>query len=225
MLYLSLHYLLLDWKSIRQIILKSMINTPDLEANVKMFKELRYATPENGIGRKCIDMVVLDGHIMMRISAVLLIDENFVVYGHSREKPSSQQSQCWHMSGDLERDCNQLIHRMRKPPIYSRAGSSDGYYATDMRRCESCPSEYRASVYRVEGVGGKHFPYYLCLSRWLDLGEYQKEEESEEFRALTAGQVCCDHLTRAQEPPIDCLWQGRDWSTIPSIRERTERRA
>jgi len=221
-----LNYLPLDWKSIRQIILKSLPHQPpDLAVHVEPFKVLQSMGVQNGVGRKMINSFVLDGHIMMRIITVLLVDENFVVHGYSQEKPSSQQSRCWHMSGALERDCDQLIHRMRKPLDYSRVDCPDGYYTTGMRRCESCPSEYSAWFERIQGLRADQGPYFLCLSRWIDLGDYQKEEESEEFRALTAGQVCCDHLTRAQEPPIDCLWQGRDWSTIPSMRERVETRA
>ena len=90
-----------------------------------------------------------------------------------------------------------------------------------------CPSEYMGWIYRPEGEEvirdqGKCYPYLLQLSRWVDLGDYRKEQEPEEFRALTAGQVCCDHLTRCQSPPIDCQWQGRDWSTIPSMADRME---
>ncbi len=226
-LYLSLNYLPLDWKSIRQIILKSLfpIKTRDLGVNLKVFNEIRHMKVENGAGRKVIDLAVLDDHIVMRITTFLPVDESFIVHGYSQEKPSSQQSRCWHMSGALERDCNQLIDRMRKPLIYSRVDCPDGYYTTGIRRCESCPSEYQAWVDRFQGVRRDQGPYFLCLTRWVDLGEYRKEEESEEFRALTAGQVCCDHLTRSQEPPRDCLWQGRDWSTNPSMRDRVERRA
>src|SRR5579871_3696590 len=58
---------------------------------------------EHGVGRKIIQMGAVDGHIMMRILTVLLIDSNFVVYGYSREKPSSQLS--YTLPGDtLPRD-------------------------------------------------------------------------------------------------------------------------
>ena len=183
-------------------------------------------TLENGVGKRGIDIIVLDGHIMMRIITILLLDENFIVHGYSRQKPSSQQSRCWHMSGVLERDCDELLDRIRKPIIYGKVDSPDGYHKTDVRRCESCPSEYYSGVKRIEGEDGddgKKYPYGLFLQRWVDLGELKNEEETQEFKALTAGQVCCDHSTRAEKLPVDCLWQGRDWSTIPSMRDRMER--
>jgi len=226
-LYLSLDHLPLDWKSIRQIILKTILRpkTPVfLEESIQLFDEQRRVV-KNGVGRQFIDMFIMDGHIMMRIATVLPIDENFVVHGYSREKPSSQQSRCWHGSVELERDCDELIQRIRKPVIYSKVDCPDGYFDTGLRRCQYCPSEYLAWVLPagVSGGHGKKYPYRLYLARWVDLGEYKKEEESQEFRALTAGQVCCDYLTRAEEPPIDCLWQGRDWSTIPLMRDRVKR--
>jgi len=88
-------------------------------------------------------------------------------------------------------------------------------------RAEEVKEEEEDSEDEVLGEEEEYDPYYLQLSRWVDLGEYQKEEESEEFMALTAGQVCCDNLL-AQAPPIDCLWHGRNWSTIPSMRERLD---
>lgn len=236
-LYLSLNFLPLDWKSVRQIIKTTKFPTTD-DSDVKydVMMEMRHTEVENGMGKKMINSFVLDGHIMMRIITILPVDANFVVHGYSREKPSSQQSRCWHMSVDLERDCDELLHRIRKPIDYGKVDCPNGYYRTGLRRCESCPSEYFSGVIRTEGVGegviriegvggdhGKKYPYRLYLQRWVDLGEFKKEEETQEFRALTAGQVCCDHSTRAEKPPIDCLWQGQNWSTIPSMRDRVER--
>ena len=200
--------------------------TGDLKVKYDVMREMRHTKVENGEGEKMIDSLALDGHVMMRIITVLPVDENFVVHGYSREKPSSQQSRCWHMSVDLERDCDELLYRLREPITYSMVDCTDRYYRTCLRRCKSCPSEYFSGVTRIEGVGGDHgkkYPYVIYLQRWVDLGEVKKEEETQEFRALTAGQVCCDHTTRAEKLPIDCLWQGRDWSTIPSIRDRVER--
>jgi len=134
------------------------------------------------------------------------------------------------MSQTLESDCDELMLRMRRPLNYSTIDSSDEFYETKWRRCSLCPSEYVAFIYRAaeEDVCGdeeEYYPYYIQFRRYVDLGDWwQREGESEEFKALTAGQVCCDHVERAAAPPKDCLWQGRDWSTIPCIQERADRR-
>ena len=197
------------------------------EADIKVWRALRHTEMRIGTGETFINMSIIDGHIMIRIITELPIDQEFIVHGCLREKPSSQQSRCWHISQDLERDCDELLLRMRKPLSYGRIDCPDGYYSTSTRRCPSCPSLYTAWVWRGEkvrrGDQGECYPYSLQFTRWIDLGEWQKEEESEEFTALTAGQVCCDSLKRKGEPPTDCLWQGRDWSTILSIGKRAER--
>jgi hypothetical protein len=191
-----------------------------------MWESLRYTEVKIGSGKKIVEMGMTGDHIILRITTVLPIDKDFIVHGGWQEKLSGQQSRCWHMSQTLESDCDNLMLRMRKPLIYSKIDCPDGYYQTYLRQCPSCPSEYMANVYRGpdETLGDvEEYPYYIEFLRWLDLGDC-KQEESEEFKALTAGQVCCDHLERAREPPTECLWQGRDWSTIPSIYERMERR-
>src|SRR5215469_16025645 len=73
MLYLSLNFLPLDWKSYRQIILKSMIptKTRDLGAYIEVFKMLLRMLVKNGEGQKAVNMGVVDGHLMMRIITVL----------------------------------------------------------------------------------------------------------------------------------------------------------
>ena len=226
-LYLDFSFSPLDWKTIRLAMLSmgEPSRTPD-QANITMFRALQHTEVKIGEGRKTLKTGIEDGHVMMRISAILPVDENLVVHG-SWQKPSSYQSRCWHVSSELELDCDQLIHRMRKPMTYTRIDCPGGYYVTGSRRCKLCPSVYIGSISRTESEGvdrelGKPYPYAIRLSRWIDLGELRQEEEPEEFRALTAGQACCDHLKRVMELPINRPWQGRDWSTIPSLIARVD---
>jgi len=173
------------------------------ETDINMWESLRQTEVKIGSGKKIVQMGITGGHIMLRITTVLPMDKNFIVHGGWQEKLSGQQSRCWHMSQTLESDCDELMLRVRKPLTYSKIDCPDGYYQTYLRQCPSCPSEYMAYVYRGpdETLGDVEelYPYYIRFLRWLDLGVC-KLEESEEFKALTAGQVCCDHLERAREP-------------------------
>jgi hypothetical protein len=227
-----------DWETITRAILHHRTYSElASKADIDMWKALRYSEMKIGLGRTVITMPIIDGHLMMTIITDLPIDKHFIVHGVSWENLSSHQSRCWHMSQTLESDCDQLIQRMRKPLTYDRINCPDRYYQTHQRRCQWCPSEYIAWIYRTEeeecGDEEEYYPYHIQFRRWIDLGKWAEEGkhgevkakgESEEFKALTAGQVCCDHLGRARELPIDCLWQGRDWSTISPIRERAQRR-
>jgi hypothetical protein len=229
-LYLS-GILPFNWETIKRVILNHRLY-PDKgsEADINMWGALLHTEVKIGSGVKITNMDINDGHIMIRIVTDLPIDKNFIVHGCWQERLSSQQSQCWHMSQTLESDCDELMRRMRKLLTYNRIDCPEWYDWTDVRMCPSCPLEYVARIYRAaaeeEEVCGdeeEYYPYYIQFIRWVDLGEMAQECESEEFKALTAGQVCCNHLERARKPPIDCLWQGRDWSIIPSIHERAER--
>ena len=214
----------LDWKTISRTILYPNIY-PKYDSDADVWESLRKGEAKIGSGKTNVQMGMTGDHIVLRITTALPIDKNFIVHGVWRKKLSSQQSRCWHMSQTLESDCHELMLRMRKPLTYSKIDCPDGYYQTDLRQCPSCPSEYAAYVYRGPDptLGDvEPYPYYIRFIRWVDLGKCKKEE-SEEFKALSAGQVCCDPLERAREPPTECLWQGRDWSTIPSIYGRMER--
>ncbi len=203
-----------DWETITRAIGNYFISPENAtEADIDMIRALLHTEVKIGSGVKVINMTTLiDGHIILRILTDLPIDKNFIVHGCWQEKLSGQQSQCWHMSQTLESDCDELMLRMRRPITYSSIDCPDGYYWTDARRCPWCSSEYTAAIYRAEeeeevcGDKEEYYPYYIQFQRFIDLGEYPQEgesEESEEFKALTAGQVCCDHLERAREPPIE----------------------
>ena len=225
-LKLSSRWIPLDWETLTRALQNHYIYPENAtEADIRLWRALRHAQEKIGSGMKDTKMSLNNGHIMLRIRTDLPIDKNFIVHGCWQEELSSHQSRCWHMSQTLKSDCDELMLRMRRPLTYNRIECPDGYYWTDVRRCPSCPSEYMAYIYRAAEEEDEEYPYYIQFRRYMDLGDFrQREGESEEFKALTAGQVCCDHLQRSREPPIDCVWQGHDWSTIPAIRERMERR-
>lgn len=140
-----------DWETITRAVLNHQIYPENASIHdIDMWKALRYTEVKIGLGRTAITMPIIDGHIMMTILTDLPIDKHFNVHGVPGEKLSSQQSQCWHMSRTLESDCKRLIKHMRKPLTYDRIDSPDGYYQTYQRRCQWCPSEYMAWIYRTE---------------------------------------------------------------------------
>ena len=106
--------------------------------DIEVMMEMRHAKVENGEGKKMIDSLILDGHIMTRIITVLPVDENFIVHGYSREKPSSQQSRCWHMSVDLERDCDELEDNDQKTSSNSNSPSDSDSPLTRQYCTQAC---------------------------------------------------------------------------------------
>lgn len=178
---------------------------------------------ELGVGYMAYVTVVHKNRILTCFWTVLPIDDNFLVRTSDREKPSSKQSHCCHMSNILESDVSDLLRKMNDPPEYeSLNGAPNRYSQSVYRRCYLCPSEYFIIIQPAEkdefvSEGGNN-PFALVLHRFLDLGELQLEP-SEEFRALTAAQVCCNCEGMDVAPP-NSLYRKTNWSHIPRICDR-----
>ena len=82
-----------------------------------MYRARRRTEVKIDAGQKFINMGILDGHVMMYILSILPIDENFCC---ARLLAGEASKVGVGMSWVLERDCDELVRRMRKPFTYGR---------------------------------------------------------------------------------------------------------
>jgi hypothetical protein len=218
-LYIAWGYPAIEWETLR----RAIGNYQPTDEGVLFGASERCI--ELGVGYMGYFTVVHKNRILTCFWTVLPIDNNFLVRTSDREKPSSKQSHCCHMSNILESDVNDLLRKMNYPLEYeSLNGHPNWYSQSEYRRCCLCPSDYGIAIRpamedEFVSEGGNN-PFALVLYRWVDLGELQLEP-SEEFRALTAAQVCCNCEGMDVGPP-NSSHRKRNWSHIPRISDRFE---
>jgi len=207
---------IIDWDYIRLTMLhhseSSLFDShSEPPSSDRTLKLLRHSRIDLGVGVKEVDGVVFEDRILVQISTILPVDSSFSVRITDHIQPSSKQSRCFHLNSVLESDYSILLQSMKSPPAYdARSGS---LLTTELRRCYFCPSEYQAFFRHAEYDGTvplqDHDPYELVLVRWVDFGQW-RSEPSEEFKALVAGQVCCDYRSR-KWPPTTYLCDESNW--------------
>lgn len=146
-----------------------------------------------------MNMVLAEGHALLQVRTIALISVDCVDVGGSLL--SREQTLCWHEERIVERDIDEMLRRVREPPLYDSIDQLEGYNQTPTRRCRRCPTEYKAMVKGQRGDDGT-LAHELEIARWIDLGRY-RDAYSEEFMALAGQSV-----------------GTRDWSAVASMRER-----
>lgn len=160
---------------------------------------------------------VCDNHLLMRFQTVFPVVKNSTVRTFHRQEPCSIQSRCRHMASPLNYEYKWLMKCAKKLGRDFRYWSFAvkglefdlrSSLSSDTWMCTECPSEYHLRL-----VGNR-----LVFTRWVDLGECLSEP-SEEYKALSEGQVCCKMWTPNWHTPYIGS-AVRDWSQIPRISTR-----
>lgn len=169
-------------------------------------------------GHHSVRARVCESHLLMRFQTVLRVKENLSVRTLHNQEPSSIQSRCRHMAFALnsEYDCLVSCGKYLGKPFWY--WSHEAYTCSiDVRRrlsactktCMECPSEYQLQLV------GKD----LVFTRWVDFGECLSEP-TEEYKALSEGQISCKMWTPSKPVPPNSGSRTRDWSKIPRISTR-----